>query len=85
MKKFRKCILISIIILICVNFREISAQNSRSNRKKSNVNNSLQNTGFNHRINQDTNNGLSPQNLQQKRPGSGQKRRSKNNHRHDHG
>lgn len=81
-----KYILFSIIALICVVISETSAQDPRSNRKKSNANNLQRNSGFNHRINQDPNNGLSTENLRHKRPGSGQRRRMKSSHqRQDHG
>lgn len=86
MGKLKNYILISIIVLICVVISETSAQDSRANRNKSNGNNLQRNSGFNHRINQDPNNGLSPENLKQKRPGSGQRRRMKSSHqRQDHG
>lgn len=87
MEKFRKCLLISIIILICVIIGEISAQNTRTNRKKSNGINLQKSDGFDYRINQNTNNGLSQHTAKQKRPGSGQRRRMKNNNhqRQDHG
>lgn len=82
MEKLKKFTLISIIVLICVIARESGAQNSRSIRKKPNGNNKT--AGFNHRINQDPNNGLSQQHS--KRPGFGQRRRTKGSHqRQDHG
>ena len=86
MEKFKKCILISIIILICIIFGETSAQKSRSNKKKSHGNNLQRNDGIDYRINRNFNDGLSQHNVKQKRPGSGQRRRMKNNNqRQDHG
>lgn len=87
MEKLNKCILISIIILLCVFSGECSAQNPRTNRKKSSGNNLQKSVGFDHRINQSLNDGLSQHNVKQKRPGSGQRRRMKNNNhqRQDHG
>lgn len=85
MGKLKKFILISIIVLICLIFRESSAQNPRSNRKKSNGNNLQKINGINHRINQSPNDGISQQNVKQKRPGSSQRRRTKSSHqRQDH-
>lgn len=84
--KMEKYILFSIIALICVVISETSAQDARPNRRKSNEDNLQRNSGSKHRINQDPNNGLSPENLRQKRPGSGQRRRTKSSHqRQDHG
>lgn len=85
MGKLKKCILISITILVCVIFRESSAQNPRSSRKKTGGNNVQKDMGINHRINQNPNNGLSHQNVKHKRPGSAQRRRMKSHQRQDHG
>lgn len=80
-EKFKKCFTIS-IILICIIFGETSAQSPRRNRKKSNGNNLQKIDGFDHSLND----GLSQYNVKQKRPGSGQRRRTKNNQiRQDHG
>ena len=83
MGKLKKFILIS--ILICALVRESLAQSSRSNRKKANENNLSRKIGSDHRINQDPNNGLSLQNVKQRRPGSQRRRTKSGQQRQDHG
>lgn len=84
MGKIKKCFLISIIILICASFRESSAQTARSSRRKVNENNLQRGIGPDHRINQDSNNGLALLTGRQRRPN--QRRRMKSGQqRQDHG
>lgn len=85
MKKFQYCSVLSIIVLICVICRESSAQNSHLNRKNPNRNSLQRNVGFNHRISQDTYDGLSQQSIrQQKKEAAGARRRTKSRQRQDH-
>lgn len=76
---------ISILILMCL-ICESFAQNGRSSRKKTTT---VQKTiGLNHRINQNDNYGLPPQNLKlkPKRPVSDQRKKTKSSvQRQDHG
>ncbi|CRK93547.1 CLUMA_CG007080, isoform A [Clunio marinus] len=74
--------LLFITILICVIFRGVSCQNSRSNRKKGNGKNVQKSFGIdNQRTSQDHNYGLSP-----RRSGHGQRKRVKSSQQrqHDH-